>query len=242
MRRVYAPNEPEQRPSWLVPLILLGITALLAVAILFWYLAPSVEELTGNTVKPTAESRVVDVRLGPRLFAIPANYIRKPAARSGGPVAEIELDALLPDMHGFTDADSEAMRDVTRQSTVVGITLKAGAPELSEKDRFERIYARNADPAKKPYPYREFTVTPMAPDSGYADQQVFSRQIGDEFVVVVCSADEKEHDIGGLCMREMQWGDGLTLTYAFRGGRLGEWADVDAAVKDLLTRLEVRPG
>lgn len=236
-----AVGEPIQRPSWLVPLILLGITGLLAVAILVWYLAPSLEDLFGGADMPTADVGVVELSLGERRFAIPANYIRRPEARAGGAMTIIELDALLPDMHGFTAADTEAMRDVTRNSPVVTITLEAKAPEFAEGERFDRIYARNADPARPPYPYAGFTAHPMAPDSGYAGQQVFTREIDGAMIVVVCTDDDTEQEIGGLCLREMAWGDGLTLTYGFRGGHLQEWADVDKAVTSLLTRLEVKP-
>ncbi len=236
-----APGEPEQRPSWLVPLVLLAITGLLAVGILGWYLAPSLEDLFSSDDRPTAENRVVQVQLGPRSFAIPTNYIRKPEARKDGATDAIELDALLPDMRGFAVGDEEAMRDVTRISPVVGVTLAKGVPELSEKDRFERIYARNADPNVKPYPFSGFTATPMAPDSGYADQQVFTREKDGALVVIVCTGDDKEHEIGGLCLREMAWGDGLTVTYAFRGGHLAAWESVDAAIADFLKRLEAKP-
>ena len=127
---------------------------------------------------------------------------------------------------------------MTRDSAVVNLTLSPGTPALSEADRFARIYRPNADAAKPAFSYKGFTVTQMAPDSGYAGQQVFTRQAGDTLVVLVCTADNAEHEIGGLCMRELPWGPDLTLTYAFRGGRLEEWATIDAGVQALLKRLE----
>ena len=243
MSQAAGPDEPEERPSWLYPLIVFGITAAIGAVILFLYLGPGFDDLTGVSVRPTSEAAPVEVTLGARRFAIPSNYIRLPAQRGAGAKDEIELDAFLPDMHGFTDDDAEALQDVTRQSTVVALILKAGGPELSERDRFDRIYARNADPARPPYEYFGLTVTPMAENTGYAGEQIFTRELPDnEFAVIRCSPDDKEHDIGGLCIREMAWGDGLTVVYTFRGGRLRTWSEIDDGVKALLKRLEPEAG
>lgn len=232
-------DEPEERPSWLYPLILFGITAAIGAVILYLYIGPGLDELTGAAVRPTGESAPLQVTLGPRQFEIPANYIRLPAQRREGPAGEIELDAFLPDMHGFAEDDADAIKDVTRDSPLVSLILRAGAPELTERERFERIYARNADPAKPPYKYYELTVTPMAEQTGFAGEQIFTREMEDgSFFVLRCSGDDKEHDIGGLCLREMAWGDGLTVIYSFRGGWLRRWREVDDAVHALLVRLE----
>jgi hypothetical protein len=232
-------EEPEERPSWLYPLILFGITALIGAVILFLYLGPGIDDLTGRAVRPTGEAAALDVTIGARGFAIPANYIRLPDQRRAGATGEIELDAFLPDMHGFTDDDAEALKDVTRDSSVVSLILRAGAPELTERDRFDRIYARDADPSKPAFESHGFKVISMGENTGYAGEKVYTRETETgEFVVIRCTNDDKEHEIGGLCLREIAWGEGLTVVYSFRGGRLDAWKDVDDGVKALLTRLE----
>lgn len=230
----HSDNEPEERPSWLYPLIIFIITAAIGAVILWLYIGPGVDDIIGGNATPTAEAEVADVTIAGRHFAIPANYIRLPAARSGGDMGEIELNALLPDLRGFMLGDDDALNDVTRNSSVVTILIKAGAPDMSDRERFDRIYARNADPAKQPFEYAGFTVTAMADSSGYAGQQVFSRSVGDDFVVILCGGDDHGNSIGGLCQREMAWGDGLTVAYAFRGGHLTSWEDLDKSVKTLI--------
>ena len=233
-----APDEPEERPSWLVPLILFAITAVIGAGILWYNVGPGVEDLTGTAIRPTSEAESVDVALGARRFVIPSNYIRLPAARSGGAMEMIELDALLPDMHGFTDADSTAVKDVSRTSPVVSIILKSGAPSLSETERMERIYRRNADPASTPAQQDGFEVTALTANSGYAGQRVFTREIDGQTVVLLCTSSDADYEIGGLCQREMAWGGGLTLTYAFRTGHLAGWEALDEKVRQLVTKLE----
>lgn len=238
MTRPADPGEPEEKPSWLYPLIIAGITFAIGAGILWLYLGPSLDDLTGASVRPTSESATYAVVLGERRFEIPGNYIRRPAARRNGPVAEVELDALLPDLHGFADGEEAEIRDVTRDSRVVSVILKAGAPELDERGRFDRIYARNADPERAPYDFEGFEVTAMGPDSGYAGQQVFTRDHDGEFVLILCTADDPARGAGGLCIREFEWTPGLTAIYAFRIGRLKDWRQIDDAVRGLLYRLE----
>lgn len=230
----HSDNEPEERPSWLYPLIIFIITAAIGAVILWLYIGPGVDDIIGGNATPTAEAEVADVTIAGRHFAIPANYIRLPAARSGGDMGEIELNALLPDLRGFMLGDDNALNDVTRSSPVVAILIKAGAPDMTDRERFDRIYARNADPAKQAFEYAGFTVTTMADNSGYAGQQVFSRDAGGDFVVILCGGDDTNNNIGGLCQREMAWGDGLTVAYAFRGGHLTSWEELDQSVKTLV--------
>lgn len=234
-------DEPEERPSWLYPLIVFGITAAIGAVILFLYLGPGVDDVFGDRARPTTENAALDIQLGARRFAIPANYIRLPAQRRAGPAGEIELDALLPDLHGYTDGDAEALKDVTRDSAVLSLILKGGAPELSERERFERIYARNADTAIPPSEEFGLTVTPMAENTGYAGETIYTHAGEDGALTVLrCAADNEEYEIGGLCLREMAWGEGLTVIYAFRRGRLESWQEIDAGVKALLQRLEAK--
>ena len=238
MTRPLNPDEPEEKPSWLYPLIIAAITFVIGAVILWLYLGPSLDDLTGASVRPTSEGQVYQVVLGERRFDVPGNYIRLPAARRDGAASEVELTALLPDLHGFADGEEDEIRDVTRGSSVVSIMLKAGSPDLTERERFERIYKKNADAAVPEFAYEGFDVLTMAADSGYAGQKVFTREDEGHFALIICTEDDNEKDIGGLCIREMAWGPSLTAIYTFRGGRLKEWTEIDAAVKALLMRLE----
>ncbi len=242
MTRPLDPNEPEEKPSWLYPLIVAAITFVIGAGILWLYLGPSFDDLTGASVRPTSESAVHSVVLGERRFDIPGNYIRRPTARRSGPATEIELDALLPDLHGFAEGEEDEIRDITRMSGLVSIIIKTGEPELGERERFERIYLKNADPDAHPYDHEGFEVRPMSPHSGYVGQQVFTREDNGEFTLILCSADDPAREAGGLCIREMAWGRGLTAVYAFRVGRLSEWRQIDDAVRGLLLRLEPAAG
>ncbi len=235
------PEEPEERPGWLYPLIVAGVTAIIGAVILVFYLSPDIETVTGGGARRTTDTTPVTVTLGARRFVIPANYIRQPDARIDGATTEIELEAFLTDMHGYGALDADAARDVTRQSPVVTIILKAGPPALDDRQKFERLYAPNADPDQPAYAYRDFTVTPMGPGSGYAGQQVFTYEKDGAFFVMACSADDKDYDTGGLCQREMKWGEDITVRYAFRGGRIRDWMEIDASVGELLGRLEEKP-
>lgn len=238
MTRPLDPAEPEEKPGWLYPLIIAGITAAIAVVFLWYLLGPSIDDLTGASIRPTSQSNVYEVVLGERRFDIPGNYIRLPAARRTGPAAEIELDGLLPDLHGFADGDEDEIRDVSPNSPLVAIKLTAERPLLTERERFERVYLKNADQNAEQEVFEGFTATRMSEDSGYAGQQVFSREDDGHFAAIVCTADGPNGEIGGYCLREMAWGSGLTATYGFRRGQLKNWKALDAAVKALLVRLE----
>ena len=60
-------------------------------------------------------------------------------------------------------------------------------------------------------------------------------------VVILCGGDDTANNIGGLCQREISWGGGLTIVYAFRGGHLTAWDDLDNAVKTLVGAFQAPP-
>jgi len=238
MTRALNPGDPEEKPSWLYPLIIATITLAIGGVILWSYLGPSFDDITGAAIRPTTSADAYQVVLGERRFDVPGNYIRLPSSRRAGPATEIELDALMPDLHGFASGEDDDIRDVSHNSRLVSITLQVGAPKLTERERFERIYLKNADPAKTPEEIDGFTATPMDASSGYTGQRVFTREDDGHFALLTCTADDTEHEIGGLCIREMPWGPKLTAIYSFRSGQLKNWNDLDQGVKALLIRLE----
>ena len=228
------PDDPIERPSWLVPLILFGLTAVIGGVILFFFLAPDLEEMVGLSASPTEASDRVALTIAEQAFSIPSNYIRLDAARGGGALNEVALDAILPDLHGYAADDADTLKDVSSGSPVLSLTLRAGAPALDERQRFDRIYAKNADSAAKPATYQGFTVTAMSAASGYAGQNVLTRDKDGQFIVLLCTPDDQELDIGGLCQRELAWRNGLTLIYALRSGRLAQFDRIDTAVQALV--------
>lgn len=230
-------DEPEERPGWLYPLILASITVVIGAVILLVMLV-DLNSLAGPAAAPTTDAELVRVTIGGRTLAVPSNYMVRTSDRDGGAKESVELVALLPDLHGFGSADRDAIKDVSRTSPVVTITLMAGAPELDERTRLERIYRRSADPGVASYDQAGLTVIPLADTSGYAGQDALSGEIDGATVVFLCTRDDPEHELGGLCQRETAFGADSTLVYAFRSGRLPEWKDLTAKVGALLAGFE----
>lgn len=232
------PDEPEERPSWLIPAILTGITALVGAVILYYFIGPRPEDLINPQLRPTSNTQAVAVTIGARSFSIPQNYILRPAARAGGAVNDIELEALLPDMRGYSTADAEAFADLSRRSARVSVLVSAGAPAMNERERYERVIVRLKSPGAEPYDYQGFKVAPLGGDTGYAGQEALTREENGEFVLLICTPDDRELGVGGLCRREIAVGSDLTVRYAFRGASVERWREIDAAVRALLQRLE----
>src|SRR5262245_9938567 len=91
-------GEVHAHSSWILPLLLLVIAAIIA-AVFFVFLAgPSVDGLSGNTPWPTASADTADVRIDGVLFRVPANYTKFRRSRTSGDQDDLPLHALLPNM------------------------------------------------------------------------------------------------------------------------------------------------
>ena len=69
-----------QHSGWWLPLSVLLVILLLSGLFLGWYLRPGLKPVGA----PTGQSNMVNLTVRGSAFAIPANYIEKPAARAGG--------------------------------------------------------------------------------------------------------------------------------------------------------------
>ncbi len=227
------PHGPRERPSWLPPLVLFGITAALGAGILAILLWPRVAELVWPS--STESVKLVRVDLSGAALDVPQNLIARPSARGGGRTEELALLGLLPDMAGFSAEEAEAFSDHSGGSRLVRVTLRRPAEPKTERERFEAIYARQLDPSVPAMPAGDLKLVAFAPDGGYRDRRLYLRDEGDDFAAIVC-ARAGATGAGDACARTVLVG-GIEATYEFRDGRLKDWRTIDAAVKGLVERL-----
>ena len=219
----------KQHSGWLIPLAVFLVTACLSAAMLVYYFAPAPPGLSQEQPAPTDATRTIALSVGATRFRIPANYILTASARRGGAVNELALIATLPDLQGYT---LDAAPDLTTNgpdSRVVNIMLKNAPAVLPEQERIDRIYmAQVEDPKGKPGPYglRQYG---FRADSGYHDQDLFVGATDAGPAVLLCTKLAPDV-VSPSCLRDLPLSGGLSLSYRFKRGHLGEWRRIDTGI------------
>jgi hypothetical protein len=129
----------KRRSGWLIPLAVFFITACLSALLLAYYFAPARPGRADEEPAPTDATRTIALSIGSLALRIPANYILMARPRRGGPMPDIALIAMLPDLQGYTLGAAPDLSSNAPDSRVVHIVLKSGNPILPEQERLERI-------------------------------------------------------------------------------------------------------
>lgn len=221
-----------ERSGWLIPLAILVVVAVLGAITYVLYLAPTPSELIEEQVARTGEETPVTLTVGSQTFHIPANYIPYASARKGGSFSELKLNALLPDLRGYSSGEASAFTWESPDSRLVDIRLRASTiPD--ERGWLDRVYlpqVENRDGAPGPFGLTKFT---FRENSSYRDVELYvaTSQIGP--VVIRCSKAVSD-SVAGACFREWPIAPDVAFSYRFKRAHLSNWREIDKAVHDLL--------
>ncbi len=234
---------PKQRSSWRWPIMGFALTAVMAAAVALYYFGPRPAEVMGTAIRPTAAIDPVAVKIGSVSLVIPSNYILLPNARNGGAMEEIELAALMPDLHGFKAGDDAAFDDVSEESRILRILIRSRANALTERDRFDRWQRDNAIQRAEETGPAGLVVWRFDPDSGAGGttERIYVHDEDGLFALYRCTPADDGRG-ATICSRWMPVGTGVRANYRFSQKWLADWRALDEKVDRLLRSFAlVRP-
>jgi len=229
----------KRRSGWLIPLVVFFVTACLSALVLAYYFAPARPGLAEEEPAPTDATRTFALTVGSYQLRIPANYILTAGARRGGPMEQIALIAMLPDLQGYTLGAAPDLTSNAPDSRVIHIVLKSGTPLLPEKERVERIYMSQVEDSNGklgPFGLRQYA---FRNESGYHDQDLFIGMTDSGPAVLLCAKIAPEV-VSPSCMRDLPFGEDLSLSYRFKRAHLSDWRKIDAGIRARLAEFSAK--
>jgi hypothetical protein len=229
-------NESEvvrKRSGWILPLAVFLVTAVLSALVLLYYLAPTPSSLGKEQVAPTALNQIVHIQIGKAALAIPANYIQRASAREGGARNDVALFALLPDMRGWSEGEAWKFASNASDSSVLYFLIREEPLNLTEQNRLDRIYmAYVVNPGGNPGPFG-LTHYIFRDDSGYHGEDLFVGHTETGIAVFRCVKLSQQVP-SPSCMRDINFGNGVAVSYRFKRAFLSRWQTIDANTSKLL--------
>jgi hypothetical protein len=183
--------------------------------------------LTGLTANPMPVSLTV---AGERLV-IPGNMIRDPAVRVGGPVKQADLVLHWPTLDGYTTVLADDFIDGSPAAPLVYATVAQRSVALDAPTRLRDVYARYfvGDALSVPV---GLTARRLSLDSGYDGDIVYFGPDGPDQFVARCLA-EATAETPATCLRDINFGQNLTLLYRFNRDLIGDWQALDTGMRAL---------
>jgi hypothetical protein len=235
-----ADDTVRKRSGWLIPLGVLIVVSILSGGFLLFYLFPTPPPLFAEQQSPTSDTSLVALEVNGLKLWIPSNYLQFDSARHGGRRRDVELFALMPDLNGWSNWDSSSFADNGAGSNVVYMSIREDRVNLSEPDRFRRIYLGYiADPKGTPAKYG-LTQYAFLPDSGYHAEDLFVGHTESGFAILHCA--KLGPDVPSPnCWRDMNLAKGVSGSYRFKRKRLNHWLAIADGVEKLMTTFRHAP-
>lgn len=218
-----------------MPAILLLITGLIGVGVFVYLAGPTVQDIQGTALNPTASAEPVDLRVDGIAYRIPANYTENRVTRQGGDQDEVHLHVMLPDLHPWTQTDKAAFESNSPDARVVHFVLKPDRHSMPEDQRFERaLRPQTINPEGTPGQFG-LTQFDFPPGVGYDDIQIFTVRLDPKVLLVLrCEKLGSDPSIGPSCIRQMRTPEGVGLTYRFKRTHLAAWQTIDSGIIKLV--------
>jgi hypothetical protein len=180
----------------------------------------------------TTDRAPVRLAVGAEELAIPGNMIRSDRARRGGPVERIDLALYWPTFDGYSDELADAFRNDGPKAPIVYATISTRDEQLDSTGRLDEVYARFF--VDKPLPGPSGLVgRRLKPESGYGSEIVYFMPSEPRPFVARCLA-EASPEVPATCLRDVNFGRGLSVLYRFNRDLLADWRTLDAGMQKLV--------
>lgn len=223
-----SPRSPRTRTrAHVVPIVLGGIAAACAVALIAYLLWP-----TWGTRSVNAPDKL-PVSVGGTLFNLPVTAIRMKIQRHSGPQERIDLDFLYPSLeppgapkHVTADTVEAAVQSIDR----IFLSIAAHHDALAPEQRTATIYPRYLEPAATKAE-EGLTMRMFRAETPYGSEDLYSA--ASPALTARCTRDAATP---GMCLSERRVG-GADLTFRFPRSWLSQWRDVAEAMEKLTAQL-----
>jgi len=230
-------DPPKRRRSrWGRPLAVFAIVAV-AIVVLGLIARTTIDvyrarlTLTGLTDDPTP----VALTVAGESLLIPANMIRSADTRRGGDADRVDLALHWPTLAGYSDAFAAAFKDGSPDAPIVYATIAPRDTALDATARLDQVYSRYfvGGPLAAP---AGLTGRRLSDDSGYTGEIVYFLPDGPRPFVARCPS-ESTTEMPATCLRDINFGENLSLLYRFNRDLLGEWRTLETGFHDLTERI-----
>ena len=179
----------------------------------------------------TDDERKYSIVLGQNTLDISANAIRFDTQRRNGVADGVKLYLSWPEMKGYTDATKDKFNDVGTNSSLIFIDIGFSNNQVDMSSRFEPIYRNFLVGAPNPGP-NGLVFYKMSAQSSYSGEILYIERITKErpYVIKCLQNNSGETANSAGCQRDINFGQGLRLTYRISEARIAQWREIEQQV------------
>ena len=238
-------EEIREESSWRYPFGIFIATLVLCAIFLYYYVGPSVDDLSGNVPSPAISEEPIRFSVNEATFSVPTNYTVFPRDRRGGDRDQVWLYALWPTMAGYSPARRSAFVENAPDTGRIDILIQTRLSAFTEQERIELLYTpQTIDNRGTRTPYQlvkyEFAdQRDTVPTNGYSGTELFLGETTSDSIMALLCFKEIDTLPSPECWREYELSDTVSVTYRFKRPYLPEWRAIDARVREFVDDLVI---
>jgi len=179
----------------------------------------------------TSDRYPVHLTVGTESLTVPANMIRFGRTRTGGKVDQAELILHWPELDGYSESLAPAFGDGAPAVPIVYAAIAARDSPLDSTARLDGVYARffAGKPVAGP---AGLAGRRLSADSGYEGEIVYFVPSAAQPFVARC-LDSTTPEVPATCLRDINFGQNLSLRFRFDRQLLADWPLLEAGMRRL---------
>lgn len=176
---------------------------------------------------------IVNITVGRDEIALPANTIRFEQQRQGGAAERVDLYMLWPEMTGYSSAQRRRFDDLSLSTSLIFLQISQSTMSRDMSGRVEPIYRHLLD-AKTTSGPAGLTIHSFKRATGYEGENLLTGTLpdGKTYAIRCLMPKATEDATASDCQRDIHVGEDLTVLYRFSSRLIGDWAEIDRAVRD----------
>jgi hypothetical protein len=179
----------------------------------------------------TDDRTLHEIVIGNNVIAAPANAIRFERARRDGIAQRLDLYLRWPELEGYSEAARSDFNNVDGSRRIIFLSFEERMMSRDMSGRYAPIYSSMIVKPGVPGP-SGITLYGFNELSGYLNETLAVAEIpGSEPFVARCLSGPNAEESLAPCERDIQIGDNLSLSYRFPKEFLGNWRELDIAVR-----------
>ncbi|WP_367714628.1 hypothetical protein AB2N04_11475 [Nitratireductor sp. GISD-1A_MAKvit] len=206
-------------------------------AFAFWY----GDSLSNGGHTASTQKREIVIRNN--VLTVPENAIRFREARRDGVTLRLDLYLAWPELEGFTPERRADFNHVDQSRNIIFLAFESQVMSRDMSNRLEPVYRQVIEARSVQGPngirFHRFTK-----ESGYAGEVLAIGDIGVGVppFVARCITGPAAREALAPCDRDVNVGNGLSLTYRFPASLLAEWQRLDDAILGKVNSFLHAPG
>ena len=180
----------------------------------------------------TDDTTLREIVIGNNVISAPSNTIRFERARRDGIATRLDLYLRWPDLDGYSDAARADFNHANDTRRIIFVSFEERMMSRDMSGRLAPIYASMIVRPGVPGP-AGITLYGFSEQSGYLNEVLaVAEQKGGEPFVARCLSGTNTAESLAPCERDIHVGDNLSLSYRFPKELLGNWRELDAAIRN----------